>query len=96
MHPNAEPGDLVTVGRSNAPTGRPDLGVAQETLGHLVEGDVVRRDEVGVRADHEFRGVNAALIEGRHLMKKHRRIDHDTVADHRDDLGCEDATWQQV
>ena len=96
LHADAEAGDLVAVGRTDAASGRADLRVAEEALGHLVEGDVVGSDEMRIGADDEFRGIDASLVEGSHLMEQDGRIDHHAVADNRDDLGSEDAGRQEM
>ena len=96
LHADAEAGDLVAVGRADAAAGRADLRVPEESLGHLVEGDVVRGDEMRIGADDELRGIDASLVEGSHLMEQDGRIDHHAVADNRDDLGSEDAGRQEM
>ena len=53
LHSDAEPTHLVHVRRPDAAARRTDLGLAQEALGHLVERDVIGRDEVRTRADEE-------------------------------------------
>ena len=53
-HADADPVDLVGVRRTDAASGRADLLLAQEPLGDLVDRGVVRRDHVGVGADHQL------------------------------------------
>ena len=96
LHSDADASDLVAVGRADAASGRADLRLAQETLGDLVEGDVVRRDEVRIGADDQLRRVNATLVQRRHLLQQDCWVDDDTIADHRHDRWREDATGQQV
>ena len=51
--PDADARDLVLVGRADAAAGGADLGLAQEPLGDLVDGHVVRHDQVRVGADQQ-------------------------------------------
>ena len=46
LHPDAHPGDLVAVGRADAPAGGADPRLAQEPLADLVQRPVVRHDQV--------------------------------------------------
>ena len=96
LHPDAEAGDLVAVRRSDAAAGRADLGLAEEALGHLVEGHVVRRDEVRVRTDDELGGVDTTLVQRGHLVEQHSGVDDHAVADDGHDRRREDAAGQQV
>ncbi len=96
LHADAETRDLVAVGRPDAATGRADLRLAEKALGDLVEDDVVRRDEVRTCTDHETGGVDALLVEAAHLLEEDGRIDHDPVADDRDDARRQDPAGQQV
>jgi hypothetical protein len=57
---------------------------------------VVRRDQVGVRADHQLRRIDSALVQVRHLLKQDGRVDDHPVADDRHDRVGEDAAGQQV
>ena len=50
---DADARDLVHVRRPDAATRRADLGLAEESLRHLVECHVVRRNEVGAGADEQ-------------------------------------------
>ena len=91
LHPDADARHLVGVGRADAAAGRADLARAQEPLGHLVEDAVVRRDEVGVGADQQPRGVDAARLEAVELLEEDGQVDDDTVADDRGAGRGEDA-----
>ena len=53
LHSDAEPTHFVHVRRPDAAARSTDLGLAEEALGHLVERDVIGRDEVRTRADEE-------------------------------------------
>ena len=96
LHPNAQAGDLVAVGRADAAAGGADLGLAEETLGHLVQSHVIRRDQVRIGADDQFGRVDPLLIKTAHLLQQDRRVDHDAVPDHWDDRRSQDAAGQQM
>ena len=63
LHADADAVHLVGVRRTDAAPRRTDLAAAEEALGDLVERAVVRRDDVGVGADDQARGVDAARLE---------------------------------
>ena len=96
LHADAEAADLVHVRRPDATARGADLGLAEEALGHLVECDVIRRDEVGARTDEQARGVDTACLEAGHLVQQHGRVDDHAVADDGDDSRGEDAAGEQV
>ena len=87
---------LVGVGRADAAAGGADLALAEEALADLVHRRVVGRDHVGVGADPQAGGVQAARLEAVELLHQHGQVDDDAVADHRRDAGGEDARGQQV
>ena len=74
----------------------PSLALAEEALGDLVDGGVVRRDHVRVGADDQRRQVDAAGDERVELAEQRLRRDHDAVGDHAGRAGREDAAGQQV
>ncbi len=78
-HP--DPGDLVLVAGADAAAGGADLGLAEVALGHFVDGDVVRHDQVRVGGEQQPRGVHAALLQPGQLTQQRTRIHHHTVAD---------------
>ena len=94
--PDAGAVDLVGVRRPDAAAGGADLVLAEEPLGHLVEGRVVAGDHVRVGADDQRRGVHAAGLERVDLAEERVGRDHDTVGDHRRAARREDAAGQQV
>jgi hypothetical protein len=96
LDPDADAVDLVGVGRADAAAGRADLALAEEALADLVEGDVVRRDEVRVAADQQLGGVDAALVQAAQLGEQDGRVDDDAVADDRGASGGEDAGREKV
>jgi hypothetical protein len=57
---------------------------------------VVRRDQVGIRADHQLRRVDTALVQRGHLLQHDGGVDDDAVADHGHDGRRQDAAGQQV
>ena len=77
---DADPVDLVGVGRADAAAGRADLALAEEALGHLVERAVVLRDDVGVRADQQVGDVDARGVQRVELVEQHLDVDDDAVA----------------
>lgn len=83
LDPDTDAVDLVRVGRADAAAGRTDLALAEEALADLVEGDVVRRDQVRVAAEEQLGSVDAALVEAAQLGEQDGRVDYDTVADDR-------------
>ena len=93
---DADAVDLVGVGRADAAAGRADLPLAEEALGHLVEGAVVLRDDVRVGADQQLRHVDAAGDERVELVEEHLDVDDDAVGDDRRDARGQDAGGQQV
>lgn len=80
---DAHPVDLVGVGRADTAPGGADLALPEEAFRHLVDGDVVRSDQMGVAADQELGRVNASLVQALHLGEQDRRVDDDTVTDDR-------------
>ena len=52
LHADAHAGDLVAVRRADAAAGGADLARAEEPLGDLIQGPVVRHDQVRVGGDH--------------------------------------------
>src|SRR5215210_2698004 len=75
-------GDLVLVGRADAPVGRTDSGVAERDLAVRVERDVVGHDEV--RPPVYLEAVpdgEATSFQGFDLLDQHLRVDDDPVAD---------------
>ena len=94
--PDADAVDLVGVRRADAAAGRADLVLAEEALGDLVDGRVVRRDHVRVGAHHEAAHVDAAGDQRVELAEQRLRRDHHAVADHRGAAGGQDAARQQV
>ena len=96
LHPDADPVHLVGVGRPDAAARGADPAGAEEALGDLVEGAVVRRDDVGVGRHDEPRGVDAAGLEPVDLLEEHLEVDDDAVADDRRHRRREDAGRQQV
>ena len=63
LNANANAVDLVGVGRANAATGGADGALAQKALGGLVDGHVIRRDDVGVGRYAQARGVDSAGVQ---------------------------------
>ena len=57
---------------------------------------VIRRDQVGVTADQQLGGVDAALVQPAQLGEQDRRVDDDAVADDRDASRGEDAGGEEV
>lgn len=96
LDPDADAVDLVGVGRADAATRGADLALAEEPFRHLVEGDVVRGDQVGIAADQELRRVHAALVQPAQLGEQDRRVDDDTVSDHRGAPRGEDSGREEV
>src|SRR5690606_22867839 len=64
--------------------------------GHLVEDGVVGRYDVGVRADPEPGGVDAARLEPVELGDEHAQVDDDPVGADGGDTGRQDAAGEPV
>ncbi len=96
LHPDAEPGDLVAVGGPDAAAGGADLGLAEVALGDLIDGNVVRHDQVRVMGDQQPAGVDPALVQPAQFGQQHTRIDDDPVADDVRDARREDPRRDQV
>ena len=76
--------------------GGADALLAEEALAHLVQGAVVRGDDVRVGRDEQPRAVDAAGGQAVDLLEQHLGVDDDAVADDRHDARAEDARGQQV
>lgn len=85
--PDADAGNLVLVAGTDAAAGGADLLAAGVSLDHLVDGDVIRHEQVGVGGDQQARGVDAAVFQALELGEQHTRIDHHAVADDVGDPG---------
>ena len=96
LNTDAHPVDLVGVRRADAAPRRADLALAEEALGHLVEGAVVVRDDVRVGADQQLRHVDAAGAQRLELAEEHLDVDDDAVCDDRSDAVGQDSARQQV
>lgn len=93
---DADPVDLVGVGGPDAAARGTDLPRAEEAFRHLVEGGVIRRDQVSVTAEQELGGVDAALVQSAQLGEQDRRVDDDPVADDRDTSRGENSGREKV
>ena len=49
-----------------------------------------------VRRNDHVRSVHTTRGQTLYLAEQHAEIDYDSIADHRDALGVQDARWQQV
>ena len=96
LDPDAHARDLVAVGRPDAAARGADLRVAEEPLADLVEGAVVRHDQVRAGADQETLAADAACLERVDLLEEHLRVDDDAVADDRDDRRRQHSGRQHV
>ena len=94
---DAVAGDLVLVGRADAPVGGPNAGVAQSYLAVRVEGYVVGHDEVRPAVDLEpVPDADAARLERLDLLDEHLGVHHHPVADGADDVLAHDARRDEV
>src|SRR6201993_1575109 len=94
--PDPHAGDLVLVARPDSAAGGADLLVAHVALGDLVDGDVVRQQQVRVGGDQQLRGVDTAVFEAFQLVQQHAGVDHHTVADDVGDTGGQDTRGDEV
>ena len=76
-----EAGDLVLVARPDAAAGGADLLAAHVALGDLVDGHVIRHQQVRVGGDQQPLGVDPAVLQPLELGKQHTGVDHHAVAD---------------
>ncbi len=96
LHTDTDTVDLVGIGRADAAPGRADLALSEEALRHLVDRDVVRRDDVRVAAEEELGGVDTTLVQTAQLGEQDRRVDDDTVTDDRRAAGRQDSGREEV
>ena len=90
------PGQLAAELGMSLDSGRADPARAEEALGHLVQRHVVRSDQVRIRANHQFGGVDAAGLESVDFLQQHGRVDDDAIADHGYDFWAENAAGQEM
>ncbi len=91
LHPEAEPGGAIGVGRPDPAVRRTDLLAVEPGLHRPVERDVVRHDHVGVPADPDLGGVDPAGGEHVELADECFRVDHDARTDDAGDVRVEHA-----
>ena len=96
LDPQADPRGLVAVGGADPALRRAERVLAQESLRHLLELQVVRHDHVRVAADDQPGDIDARLADLIHLLEQMAWIDHDPVGDHRGDVRVEDARGDQL
>ena len=94
--PDADSIDLVGVGRADAASGGADPLPARETLGDLVQGLVIGRDEVRVGADQRMFDDLATGSQPIQLVVKHVKVDDHAVPDDGGGVAIENACGQQV
>ena len=95
-HADADAVGLVGVRRADAPARGADAALAEEPLRHLVDGAVVRRDDVRA-ARHEQPGhVHAARDQRVELLEQDLDVDHHAVGDDRYDTRRQDPGRQEV
>ena len=88
--------DLVLVARADAAAGGADLLAARVPLDHLVDGDVIRHQQMRVGRDQQPLGVDAAIFQTLQLVEQYAGIDHHAVADHVGDAWRQDPRWNEV
>ena len=96
LDPDADPGDLVAVGRADAPAGGADLRVAEEPLADLIQRPVVGHDQVRVGADEQPVAAHAALLQRVDLLEQRLRVDDHAVADDGGDVRGEHTGREDV
>ena len=74
----------------------PILALPRKRSRDLVDGHVVRHDQVRVGADQQVAGVDAAALQPGQLVEQHAGIDHHPVADHVAHARGEDPGRDQV
>ena len=93
---DTDTGDLVLVARADTAAGRADLLRSQEAFGDLVDGHVVRHDQVRISRKQQAGRVHAALFQACQFGQQHTRVDDDTVTDDVVDGGGEDSGRDEV
>ncbi len=68
----------------------------EEAFGDLVDGNVVRHDQVRIGREQQAAGVHAPLVESGEFGEQHSRVHHDTVADDVRDARSEDSGRDQM
>ena len=96
LHTDADPVDLVGVGRTNSASGGTDPALAQESLSDPVHRLVVGSDDVGVGADEGVGHLDAAPAQGVELVVHDVQVDDDAISEYRGGVGVEDSSGQQV
>ena len=95
--PQAGAGDLVPVGRPNAPPGGADLVLALGLLLCRVQRPVVGHDQVGAIADEQVRAdFDADRAQPFDFAHERNRVEHDAVADDALFAGPQDARRDEV
>ena len=84
-NPDRAPADLVLVGRTDAALGGADTPLAGRGLAQRVEFAVQRQDQRRVLGDAQIvaRDADAELLDLGDLLGERPRVDHHSVADHR-------------
>ncbi len=96
-HAHAAAGDLVLVRRADAATGGADGLAAGGDLARLIDGDVVRHDQRGGRADLEARAhFDAVGLELGDFLDQRLGRQHHAVADQAQRVVAQDARGDQV
>jgi hypothetical protein len=92
----ADPGGLVAVRRPDAALRRAERVLPEEPLGHALELEVPRHDQVRVPRDRQPRRVDAEAGQRVDLLEEDARVDHDAVGNHRGDVRIQDPRGDQV
>ena len=88
---------LVFIRRPDAPTGRPDLGVATAGLAGLIQRDVVGQDQRARFGDLQARShILPRRLQLRNFLEQCLRRQHDPVTDVADNARVHDPRWNQA
>ena len=95
---HADARHLVFVGRTDAAAGGADAALAAQPLARLIDGAMIRHDQVGAVADLQQALVLevAARAQRVDLLDQRGRIDDDAVADDADLAGVQHAGGHQM
>ena len=91
-----DPSGLVAVRGSDAALRRAQRVLPEEPLGHLLELQVVRHDQVGVAGHDQARDVDAQRAELGHLFDQMARVHDHAAGDHGRDVVIEDARRDEL
>ncbi len=95
-YPEADPADLVGIGRPNASPGGTQPVIAALPLLELVQDGVPGHDHVRPVRDDQVVDADPARLHLVHLLEQHARVEHHPVADDAGGARIQNPRWDQV